>query len=273
MPRKKVPRKKKKKTDPHLKTLKVCGCCFEKCSTKGSTKAVKLHTCSSCQVKWHDSCCKGRSPKLCDVCEAGFVENPPRCALCMKSDRRGFYKQTIEDEWAHVICATWGNTSFLNDDDLIEGVGEMDRAYFTLKCNICKKRGGACTQCVYGRCSKSVHPLCAITSDAFLMIEVALEKLTKKELDRYVEIMQIEDSSQVNTSRVQRFLYCSEHKKHYNPKDPCKDVVSTKKQQKNIRKRRRNSKNKGSDRKKPRVDKLVWNSKFYNGVRFLFVDY
>jgi len=272
MPRK-AARKRKSKTELAYKPLKVCGCCFEKGPTKGSRKSEDLHSCSNCGVKWHEFCAKGTNTKLCDLCAAGFLKAPPACALCKKADRRGVYKQTTEDEWAHLICAVWGNTSFLNDDNLIEGIGEMNKAYFRLKCNVCKKKGGACTQCVYGRCSKSVHPLCAKTSNSFLMVEVALEKLTEKELQRYVEIMQIEDPSQVNTSRVQRFLYCADHKKHYDPKDPCKDVVSTKRQMMNIRKRRRNSKTKGSQRKKPKINKLVWNTKFYNGVRFLFVDY
>lgn len=272
MPRK-MPTERNGKPKHIVKPWNTCGCCFDKRPSNGLNNPEKLHTCSKCGVKWHEGCAKGTNTDLCDVCKVDFLDAAPICVLCKKSDWRGFYKQSIGGGWGHLVCAKWSSTSFLNDESLIEGIGEIGMLSSKQNCIVCEDEGGELIQCVYGNCKKSVHAVCAKTSDAFLMVEVVWEKLAKNELRRYIEIMQIEDTSEVNRLWVPRFLYCSDHKKYYKSKDPFKHLLSTKKRKSNIRKRLRDLKTKVNKRKKPKVDKLVWDSKFYNGVKFLFVDY
>jgi len=266
-------RKSKSKTNIPAEPWDTCGCCIEKGLIKyWSSNSEKLCTCSNCGVKWHKSCARGTNPKLCDICVAGLTD-PPTCVICRKADKRGFYKQTTEGEWGHLVCAKWSTLTFLNDDYLIEGLDNIDTTSFKQRCVICNNWGGECIKCVYGRCSKSVHPLCAKSSDEFLMIEVVWEKLAKNELQRYIEMMQIEDSSEVNRLWVPRFGYCGDHKKYYKSKDPFKHLLSTNKRKINIRKRLHNFKTMGRRSKKTKVEKLVWDTKLYNGVKFLFVNY
>jgi PHD-zinc-finger like domain/PHD-finger len=100
-----------------------------------------------------------------------------RCALC--PIKGGCIKPTIhttrdnlsfpnypegknELVWCHVFCAVHVDLGvFGNKENLTEiNLKNIDPKRFTLKCQVCKTKDGACLQCQHGRCQASFHPEC-----------------------------------------------------------------------------------------------------------------
>jgi PHD-zinc-finger like domain len=96
-------------------------------------------------------------------------ENPVECLLCPTEG--GAYKQTSNNRWAHLLCAMWipechiSNTVFMEP---IEGIGNIQKSRWKLRCYICEKKHGAPIQCSTKNCFTAYHPTCARKSKLYM---------------------------------------------------------------------------------------------------------
>ena len=85
-----------------------------------------------------------------------------KCVLC--PNQGGALKQTVDNRWAHILCAYWiPEAGFANPVYMepIDGISNIPRARWKLQCYICRKRQGACIQCAHKKCFTSFHVTCA----------------------------------------------------------------------------------------------------------------
>ncbi|KAM8961770.1 lysine-specific demethylase 4C isoform 1-T1 [Pelodytes ibericus] len=128
----------------------------------------QLIVCAKCSVQVHASCYGVSSHEIhdgwmCSRCRIGVWT--AECCLC--NLRGGALKQTIDERWAHVMCAIavpevrFGNVTERSEID----TSRIPLERLKLKCVFCRQKVkeayGACIQCSYGRCPTSFHVTCA----------------------------------------------------------------------------------------------------------------
>jgi len=88
----------------------------------------------------------------------------------------GTFKQTVDNKWYHVVCALWTpEISFQNPVFLepIDGLRNVPKARWNLKCYICKKSGcGASIQCNKANCYTAFHVTCAQHAGLYMVMRV-----------------------------------------------------------------------------------------------------
>ena len=88
----------------------------------------------------------------------------------------GAFKQTVDNKWCHVVCALWiPEISFQNPVFLepIDGLRNVPKARWNLKCYICKKSGcGASIQCNKANCYTAFHVTCAQHAGLYMVMRV-----------------------------------------------------------------------------------------------------
>ncbi|KAF9073228.1 hypothetical protein BDP27DRAFT_1381784 [Rhodocollybia butyracea] len=88
------------------------------------------------------------------------------CRKCTVSPENpvGAFKQTVNGEWVHLLCAIWVPETRVANDVFMEpviGVEKISKQRWKLKCSICDIREGACIQCAKTSCFLAFHPTCA----------------------------------------------------------------------------------------------------------------
>lgn len=65
--------------------------------------------------------------------------------------------------WVHVFCALNIEGVSMSSQQAMQGIDlkSVDKQRFSMKCEICHKREGACLQCSYGKCVAAFHPECS----------------------------------------------------------------------------------------------------------------
>ncbi|KAL7751185.1 hypothetical protein RI367_003390 [Sorochytrium milnesiophthora] len=121
--------------------------------------------CDGCNVAVHQECYGvpyiPEGQWLCRKCLVS-PERPVTCIFC--PIRRGAYKQTTGNQWAHLLCALWiSETSVANPVYMepIDGVDKIPKSRWKLLCYICHRKVGACIQCYNRSCFTAFHPSCA----------------------------------------------------------------------------------------------------------------
>ncbi|CAK5267199.1 unnamed protein product [Mycena citricolor] len=128
--------------------------------------------CDGCNLAVHQDCYGipyiPEGQWLCRKCTVS-PENPVSCILC--PNEGGAFKQTVDGEWIHLLCAIWVPETAVANDVFMEpivGVEKIQKQRWKLKCQECGVREGACIQCAKTQCFASFHPTCARTA-RFLM--------------------------------------------------------------------------------------------------------
>ncbi|XP_060055531.1 lysine-specific demethylase 4C isoform X2 [Erinaceus europaeus] len=127
-----------------------------------------LISCAKCYVRVHASCYGIPSHEIYDgwLC-ARCKRNAWTAECCLCNLRGGALKETMNNKWAHVMCAVAvPEVRFTNVPERTQiDVGRIPLQRLKLKCIFCrhrvKKVSGACIQCSYGRCPASFHVTCA----------------------------------------------------------------------------------------------------------------
>ncbi|KAG6840128.1 hypothetical protein C0991_008687, partial [Blastosporella zonata] len=122
--------------------------------------------CDGCNLAVHQDCYGipyiPEGQWLCRKCTVS-PENPVSCLLC--PNEGGAFKQTVNGDWVHLLCAIWvAETRVVNESVMepVTGVDNIPHARWKLKCSICHIKGeGACIQCIKTSCFQAFHATCA----------------------------------------------------------------------------------------------------------------
>lgn len=93
------------------------------------------------------------------------------CVLC--PNKEGAFKQTVNGQWAHLVCAIWINETWVSNTvfmEPIDGIESIPKQRWRLICNLCRKRAGACIQCSKSSCYTAYHVTCAQKQGLYLKL-------------------------------------------------------------------------------------------------------
>ena len=148
----------------------------EICGESDTSNSNVIVICDGCDLPVHQECYGipfvPEGPWLCRRCMIGpnGPETRLRCLLCpdwwpsSSAPVSTAFKQTVDGNWVHSVCAFWVNETFpLNDtyQEPVDGIDRIPGARWKLICCICGKRKGAPIQCSSRNCKLSYHATCA----------------------------------------------------------------------------------------------------------------
>jgi hypothetical protein len=168
-----------------FKDAELC-CCV--CGEGDTTDDNDILICDGCSFAAHQDCYFVKSIPdgqwFCQLCESfnhkssksskasrrvggeGLEEflASISCSLCLQSatfEGGGLMKPTSNSgQWAHVKCAVWVPEAAFPPDGLsITVISNAERE--SLRCSICKQKGGCPLQCAFGKCVSAFHVSCA----------------------------------------------------------------------------------------------------------------
>jgi len=121
--------------------------------------------CDGCNLAVHQECYGvpfiPEGQWLCRKCTVS-PDRPVSCIFCPQEG--GAFKQTSDGKWAHLLCAMWIPETGVSNSvymEPIDGVQDIPKARWRLRCYLCNSRHGACIQCEHRSCFTAFHVMCA----------------------------------------------------------------------------------------------------------------
>ena len=134
--------------------------------------------CDGCNLAVHQDCYGvpyiPEGHWLCRKCQIA-PQSPNSCIFC--PNEGGPMKQTLDSQWAHVLCAFWIPEVWFRSPDLmepIEGLDLIPKSRWKLTCYICQQKMGACVQCANKSCFTAFHVTCARRAKLCLQMKLHL---------------------------------------------------------------------------------------------------
>ncbi|KAI9222818.1 PHD-zinc-finger like domain-containing protein, partial [Blastocladiella britannica] len=129
--------------------------------------------CDGCNIAVHQECYGVATiPEeqwLCRRCSE--PEGTASCVLCGVTEGPALKRLTAENPgWVHLLCALWIPGVTILNPGVMEpvDVSEVPVDNKALTCSICKRRTGACVQCMHKTCYTAFHPMCGIRNGMYL---------------------------------------------------------------------------------------------------------
>ncbi|XP_072900251.1 protein Jade-3 isoform X1 [Hemitrygon akajei] len=134
------------------------------CRSPDSEEGNEMVFCDRCNICVHQACYGilkvPEGSWLCRTCVLGIY---PQCLLCPKQG--GAMKATrAGTKWAHVSCALWIPEVSIACPERMEPITKVSHippSRWSLVCNLCKLKTGACIQCSVKSCITAFHVTCA----------------------------------------------------------------------------------------------------------------
>ena len=89
------------------------------------------------------------------------IPKGPHCALCTDFNDVTLIKTDSLNKFVHLHCAQ-GIPECTVKDSICINFNLIPKSRFSLKCDYCKTKHGACIQCFKGKCKRSYHVSCAL---------------------------------------------------------------------------------------------------------------
>ncbi|KAK4255976.1 hypothetical protein QN277_008899 [Acacia crassicarpa] len=153
----------------------VCAVCQ---STDGDP-SDPIVLCDGCDLMVHASCYGNPLVKgipvgdwFCEKCRVSSSsqskkddENNISCCLC--STKEGAMKPTVDERWAHIVCALLVPEVFFKDPEGREGIdcSMIPKKRWSEKCYICESSSGCAIVCSEIKCPLAFHVTCGLKED------------------------------------------------------------------------------------------------------------
>ena len=135
------------------------------CDDGDCENANAIVFCDGCDMAVHQECYGvpyiPEGQWLCRKCQL-LGKHRPTCIFCPNLE--GAFKQTNNNKWAHLLCASWIPEVNIGNQSVMEPIVDVEKvpnSRWGLTCYICNQRMGACIQCSDKRCYDAFHPTCA----------------------------------------------------------------------------------------------------------------
>jgi len=149
-------------------------CCV--CGHGDSEDQNPIVFCDGCNIAVHKGCygnpLANEIPEgdwLCERCL--WKAQDQCCVLCPVKE--GAMKRTTDWQWAHVACALWIPEVFCHYGDGLEPIDyfQVPDRRFTMTCEYCKKKQGACAECAHEGCKVKFHIGCGLKQKKKIVCE------------------------------------------------------------------------------------------------------
>ncbi|XP_028755393.1 protein Jade-1-like isoform X2 [Neltuma alba] len=153
----------------------VCAVCQ---STDGDP-SDPIVLCDGCDLMVHAACYGNPLVKgipegdwFCETCRVSSSsetknddENNISCCLCPAKE--GAMKPTVDDRWAHIVCALLVPEVFFKDPEGREGIdcSKVPKKRWSEKCYICESSNGCAIVCSEIKCPLAFHVTCGLKED------------------------------------------------------------------------------------------------------------
>ncbi|KAJ3701401.1 hypothetical protein LUZ61_005106 [Rhynchospora tenuis] len=139
------------------------------CQSTDGEPSDPIVFCDGCDLMVHASCYGNPLIKsipegdwFCFACSSKAPKKEKRCCLCpMKG---GALKPTVDDKWAHVMCALLVPEVFFQDSEGREGIdcSRVPHKRWQKDCFICGRNKGCAIDCAEGKCKLGFHVSCGL---------------------------------------------------------------------------------------------------------------
>ncbi|ETW09932.1 hypothetical protein H310_00360 [Aphanomyces invadans] len=131
--------------------------------------------CEKCKCSVHKFCYgivkvpEGDLPWYCDLCDAHMAAEtvPQKCIMCPLEVKETAFKETVDKQWVHVVCALWSRGVEFEDIERMKGLKNvqstmdaMEDATKAAPCALCERTSGSKIKCCRNGCDVHFHALC-----------------------------------------------------------------------------------------------------------------